>query len=294
MNMPATAIRDLVVKDNDLVVGTHGRSFWILDDISPLRQIRADMVDHPAELFAPGDAWRIRWNRWTDTPLPQEEPAGENPPDGAILYYWLGSSPGAPVVLEILDPEGDVIRRFASDDPLRVPLEGQNVPDYWIRPEQRLSAEAGMHRFVWDMTYPPPAGASLRFPISAIYMNTPRVPTGPWVLPGRYTVRMTVDGRTYTQPLTVKMDPRVTTPAAALQEQFDLSMGLYHGMTELVEAAEEDPARGAAFMGLHRRLSSIYNVLQGSDGVPTTQAVAAVREALQELETMLGGTIPSP
>lgn len=287
LNMPATAIRDLVIKDNDLVVGTHGRSFWILDDISPLRQISAAMVDSPAELFAPGDAWRVRWNRWTDTPLPQEEPAGENPPDGAILYYWLGSTPSAPVVLEILDADGGVIQRFASDDPPRPPLEGQNVPEYWIRPEQRLSAEPGMHRFVWDMTYPPPAGVGPRYPISAIYMNTRRMPTGPWVLPGHYSVRLTVDGHSYTRALTVNMDPRVKTPAAALRQQFDLSMGLYHGMGRLVEAAEGDSSRRTAYMGLHRRLSSLYNVLQGSDGTPTTQVVSAVREALAELERVL-------
>jgi hypothetical protein len=221
--------------------------------------------------------------------LPQEEPAGENPPDGAILYYWLGSTPGTPVVLEVLDPGGEVIRRFASDDPHSPPLEGQNVPEYWIRPEQRVSAEPGMHRFAWDLTYPPPAGARSSYPISAIYMNTPRVPTGPWVMPGQFTVRMTVDGHTYTQPLTVKMDPRVSTPAAALQQQFELSMGLYLGMAGLVSAAEDDPSGRAAFMGLHGRLSSLYNVLQGSDGVPTTQAVSAVREALAELEALLGG-----
>jgi hypothetical protein len=182
-----------------------------------------------------------------------------------------------------------VIRRFASDDPPAPPLEGQNVPEYWIRPEPRLSAEPGMLRFAWDMTYPPPAGVSFRYPISAIYMNTPRVPTGPWVLPGRYLVRWTVGGRSYTQALTVKMDPRVTTSIDALQQQFDLSMGLYEGMARLVAAAEEDSSRRAAYMGLHGRLSSLYNVLQGSDGIPTTQAVSAVREALAELETMLGG-----
>ena len=289
LNMPATAIRDLVIKDNDLVVGTHGRSFWILDDISPLRQISGDMADSPVHLFAPGDAWRIRWNRWTDTPLPQEEPAGENPPDGAILYYWLGSDPGSPVVLEILDAGGNPIRRFSSDDPPRPVLEGQNVPVYWIRSEQRLSAEPGMHRFAWDLTYPPPAGARFSYPISAIYKNTPQVPTGPWVLPGQYTVRMTVDGRSHTQTVTVKMDPRVTTPSDALQLQFELSMGLYLGMARLVQADESDAAGRTGYMGLHGRLLSLYNVLQGSDGIPTTQAESVIREALAELEAMLGG-----
>lgn len=290
LNMPATAIRDLMIKDNDLVVGTHGRSFWILDDMSPLREIDPELTGSPAHLFAPGDAWRVRWNRWTDTPLPQEEPAGENPPDGAILYYWLGGTPGSPVVLEVLDAEGDLIRRWASDDPPEAPLEGQNVPEYWIRPPQRLSPEPGMHRFIWDMTYPPPAGVSSRYPISAIYENTPKVPTGPWVLPGRYSVRLTVDGVVHTRSLTVKMDPRVTTPPEALRQQFDLSMRLYRGMASLMEAAEVDPSGRGPMMALHRRLSSLYGILQGSDGIPTTQVVEAVDQALEELGRVPGGS----
>ncbi|MFH1764051.1 MAG: hypothetical protein ABIF09_07665 [Gemmatimonadota bacterium] len=115
------------------------------------------------------------------------------------------------------------------------------------------------------------------------------MPTGPWVLPGRYTVRMTVEGRSHSQTLTVRMDPRVTTPAADLQQQFELSLGLYEGMARLMAAAEDDPSGGTAYMGLHGRLSSLYNVLQGSDGIPTSQAVSAVREVLAELGAMLGG-----
>jgi hypothetical protein len=287
--MPATSIRDLVVKDNDLVVGTHGRSFWILDDVSPLRELDAGTASEAAVLFDPGQAWRVRWNRWTDTPLPQEEPAGENPPDGAILYYWLGTAPQAPVVLEIRDENGGVVRRYASDDPPEEPLEGQNVPPYWIRPFQPLSAEPGMHRFIWDLHYPPPEGVRFSYPISAIYGNTAPVPTGPWVLPGQYTVRLTVDGRELTQPLIVRMDPRVDTPAEALREQFRLSMDLYDGMAWLTEAAAQDEARSREILALHRDLSSLYNLLQGSDGIPTTQALEAVRGRLDELERMREG-----
>jgi photosystem II stability/assembly factor-like uncharacterized protein len=288
-NMPATSIRDLVVKDNDLVVGTHGRSFWILDDVSPLRELGAGTAPEAAVLFEPGEAWRVRWNRWTDTPLPQEEPAGENPPDGAILYYWLGTAPRAPVVLEIRDENGGVVRRYASDHPPEEPLEGQNVPPYWIRPFQPLSAEVGMHRFIWDLHYPPPEGVRFSYPISAIHGNTAPVPTGPWVLPGQYTVRLTVDGRELTQPLTVRMDPRVDTPAAALREQFRLSMELYDGMAWLTEAAAQDEDRSREMLALHRDLSSLYNLLQGSDGIPTTQALEAVGGKLDELERMREG-----
>ena len=294
LNMPATSIRDLVVKDNDLAVGTHGRSFWILDDVSPLRQLSAQMASAPAALFEPGGAWRVRWNRWTDTPLPQEEPAGENPPDGAILYYWLGSTPETPVVLEILNEDGRLVRRYASDDPPEAPLEGQNVPPYWIRPFQPLPAEAGMHRFIWDLHYPPPAGARFSYPISAIPWNTAPVPTGPWVMPGRYTVRLTVDGVRYTQSLEVKMDPRVDTPAVALRQQYDLSMALYEGMAWLTDAAAMSPGSSQVMMGLHRDLSSLYGLLQGSDGVPTSQVVEGARGKLAALEVMKRGPGEAP
>jgi len=277
------------VKDNDLVVGTHGRSFWILDDVSPLRQLDSSTASQPAVLFEPGQAWRVRWNRWTDTPLPQEEPAGDNPPDGAVLYYWLGSAPRGPVVLEILDETGAVVRRFASNDPPEEALEGQNVPPYWIRPFQPLSAEPGLHRFIWDLHYPPPAGARFSYPISAIYQDTAPVPTGPWVLPGQYLVRLTVDGRAMTRSLTVRMDPRIDTPEAALEEQFRMSKAIYDAMAWLTEAAAGEGSRSGEMLALHRDLSFLYNLLQGSEGVPTTQAVDAVREKLGEWERMREG-----
>jgi hypothetical protein len=139
------------------------------------------------------------------------------------------------------------------------------------------------------MTYPPPAGVGLRYPISAIYQNTPKVPKGPWVLPGEFSVRLTVDGEVFTQPLTIKMDPRIETPPEALRQQFDLSILLYQGLAALVQAAEQDPSGRDSFLSLHRRLSSLYNILQGSDGVPTSQAVEAVEEALAETRRVLGG-----
>jgi hypothetical protein len=146
-----------------------------------------------------------------------------------------------------------------------------------------------MHRFIWDLHYPPPEGVRFSYPISAIYGYTAPVPTGPWVLPGQYTVRLTVDGRELTQPLIVRMDPRVDTPAEALREQFRLSMDLYDGMAWLTEAAAQDEARSREILALHRDLSSLYNLLQGSDGIPTTQALEAVRGRLDELERMREG-----
>jgi photosystem II stability/assembly factor-like uncharacterized protein len=242
LNMPATSIRDLVVKDNDLVVGTHGRSFWILDDITPLRQIDAKTAEADAYLFRPAATYRVRWNTYTDTPYPPDEPAGQNPPDGAVIHYALKSAARGPVVLEILDAAGRRVRRFSSDDVPEPPIEGRNIPDYWIRPPQVLSTAPGMHRFVWDLRYPRPAVAEFSYPISAVYMNTPAEPRGPWAPPGQYTIRLTVNGHDYTQPLTVRMDPRVKTLPAGLAQQFALSMGVADSLRRTRDAPAQ--ARG--------------------------------------------------
>ena len=279
LNLPATSIRDLVVKDNDLVIGTHGRGFGILDDISPLRQIDDGSATANTTLFTPGDAWRFRWNRWTDTPLPPDEPAGQNPPEGAILYYWLRSAPRGPVTLEVLDGSGELVRRFTSEDVPEPMLEGQQVPPLWVRPPQVLSAEPGMHRFVWDLHYDRPAGVRQRYPISAIAGYTPAEPRGPMALPGEYTVRLTVDGTSYSERLRVKMDPRVLTPEAGLRQQFELSMRIKRALDG---QSEGDSAERRRLMG---ELESLYRILQASDATPTPTTVALVNERL----AMLGG-----
>ncbi len=254
-NMPATSIRDLVIKDDDLVVGTHGRSFWILDDITPLRQIDAKIFEKDAHLFRPQDAWRVRWNNNTDTPLPQEEPAGQNPPDGAIIHYWLKSAASGPVMMDILDQAGKLLRRYASDAKSEPPVEGRNIPDYWIRPAQILSGEPGLHRFVWDLHYAPPAVLQFTYPIAAIYRNTPRVPHGPWAHPGQYTVKLTVNGKSYTQQITVKMDPRVKAGPVGLLEQFTLSMSLYDALTQDNDALQQVRRLRAQLRELRERAS---------------------------------------
>ena len=178
LNMPATSIRDLVIHGDDLVVGTHGRGFWILDDISPLRQLNAEMAAKP-HLFQPQLAYRVRRSVATDTPMPPEEPAGQNPPDGAIFYFNLPAKANA-VTLDILDDKNEVVRRYASTDKPAVVNERElNVPTYWIRPPQILSADAGSHRFIWDMHFPPLGGEGRTYPISAIFMDTPSMPMGP-------------------------------------------------------------------------------------------------------------------
>jgi photosystem II stability/assembly factor-like uncharacterized protein len=234
LNLPATSMRDLVVHGDDIVVGTHGRSFWILDDITPLRQVTEQTAAAPAFLFRPGIAYRVRRNVNTDTPLPPEEPAGKNPPNGAILDYNLQSAASAPVKLQILDANGKIVRSFSSSDKPEATMEqlGRelNVPLYWIRPPQILSDAAGAHRFVWDLRAAPPASLRHEYPISAIVHDTPRLPVGPAVMPGMYTVKLDVAGQTYNQPLEIKMDPRITAPVDQLDQQFRLASRICEAM----------------------------------------------------------------
>lgn len=234
LNMPATSIRDLVFKDADVVVATHGRSFWILDDIAPLRQITPATAAADAVLYKPESAIRVRWDMNTDTPLPQEEPAGENPPDGAIIDYYLKADATGPVTLDILDGAGKVVRHYSNADTLYT-VPDVNIPTYWIRPQQLLSAKAGPHRFSWDLHYQP-LNVPASYPIAAVYANTAPEPTSPWALPGTYTVRLSAGGKTSTQPLVIRMDPRVKTSTAALQQQFTLSLEAYEGRKRALAA----------------------------------------------------------
>jgi photosystem II stability/assembly factor-like uncharacterized protein len=242
LNLPHTSMRDLTIHGDDLIVGTHGRSFWILDDITPLRQLTDKVAQQPVVLFAPEEALRWRWNRNTDTPLPPDVPAGKNPPDGAILDYYLASNAQGPVMLEILDSSGAVLRRYSSTDkplPMEKLAAEHPIPMYWVRPAQILSAEAGMHRFVWDMHYPAPDALEREFPIAAILHDTPLLPLGAWALPGSYTVKLTVNGQSYAQPLTVKMDPRIHTAPEDLRKQHEMEIGAVEGMNDSYESLEQ-------------------------------------------------------
>jgi photosystem II stability/assembly factor-like uncharacterized protein len=277
LNLPATSIRDLVIHQDDIVVGTHGRSFWILDDITPLRQIGSFNSD--AYLFAPQLTYRVRRSNNTDTPLPPEEPAGQNPPDGAVIDYALKSASSGEVTMEIADESGKLIRRFSSTDKPEPLNENElNIPTYWIRPPRTLSSAAGMHRFVWDLHYPPPESVEHEYPISAIYHDTPRYPLGPAVLPGEYTVRLTVGGKSYSQPLTVKTDPRVKTSSDGLRQQFELESNIVQSMNVDYQALQQV-----------RSLRAQLRTMKGHTG-KSAEAMAALAQELAELEGKTEGS----
>ena len=286
LNMPATSIRDLIVKDDDLIVATHGRGFWILDDITPLRQLNAQAAAADAVLFKPAVAYRVRWNTNTDTPLPPDEATTPNPPEGAIIDYLLGPSVTGSATLTILDATNKVVRQYSSGDRGEIPDPATApVPLYWYRPPQTLSAAPGMHRFIWDLHYQPiagaPAGGRGGLPIAAVPHNTVPAPATPWVQPGTYTLKLAVGGKSYTQPLTVKMDPRVKTPPLGLQQQFTLSKALYDATGEIAGALRE---LRSARQQIRERQGS-----QGSQG-SIAEALASFDKKAETLE----GRPPAP
>jgi photosystem II stability/assembly factor-like uncharacterized protein len=261
LDMPAISVRDIAVKDDafclcsDLVAGTHGRGFWILDDVTPLRQAAEAAAASDAYLFKPATAIRIRFGTNDPTPWPPELPAGENPPPGALIDYYLPAPADGPVTLEVLSGQGKVIRSYSSTDAVRSPDPATdpvayekicqqtpaapdcNLPLYWPAPPQVMKTTAGMHRFSWDLHYDPIAGAAGGGRGGggggAVPHRTYPAVNSPWVAPGAYTVRLTVNGKSMTQPITVHMDPRVKiTPE--VQQIFTLTTQM------------EDNARNAA------------------------------------------------
>ncbi|HEY1656662.1 MAG TPA: hypothetical protein VGF86_16275 [Candidatus Tumulicola sp.] len=301
LDLPHTSVRDLIVHNNDAIVATHGRGFWILDDVTPLRRLAhpgagpLDATSRGGYLFAPERAYRVRDNVNTDTPLPPEEPAGENPPDGAILDYALAGD-ATRVALTIYDEDGRVVRHYASDDSPPPPIPNLDKAAFWERPFLRPATGSGMHRFVWDLHEAPPRSVAYDLPISAVEEDTPRVPQGALVLPGRYAVELDVDGVKTRRPLTLSMDPRIAISGTALLRQYALARELTGLMDDSYRDAKLAQGRhrtGAAraFADLNHNAATLLDTIDGVDAAPTSQAAAAVatlEARLRETAHLLG------
>ncbi len=312
LNLPHTSMRDLWIHDNDLIVGTHGRGFWILDDISPLRQMSNQMASAGAYLFKPAAAYRVRRDTNTDTPIPPDEPTAENPPNGAIIDYFLTKPGSGPLTLEILDAQGKLVRKYASTDQPEMTQEQlakQLIPLYWVKPFHILSTAAGMHRWVWDLHYSAPISTRHEYPIAAIPRGTPRVPLGPTALPGQYTVRLTVNGQSLTAPLTIKMDPRVKTPAAGLQQQFQVETKLVSMLSASSQAVLEaksardqvkkvaGQASGSAaeaIKSLDKKLTSVLQKPESDSAAAVTPDLTTVNGNISTLYGAIGQADAAP
>lgn len=249
LNLPTSPIHDLVVKNDDLVVATHGRSFWILDDLSPLRQFSDEVAAQPVHLYAPATAYRI-YNPSREA-APKPVLAGLNPPAGAVIYYSLKEAPKGEASIEILDASGNVVRKYSSSrtEDLEEPLNPEDK-----KPEKQIKPEAGLNRFVWDLRY---QDASQ---VPDYYLFEYRTGAlGPRAVPGKYQVRLRVEGKSQTAPFELKLDPRVNVTQADLQKQFDLLLQLRDELSRVYDAVNQIHDVRAQVDGLKKRLPENAN-----------------------------------
>lgn len=327
LNMPTTSVRDIVVHGDDLVIATYGRAFWVLDDLTPLRQLDGKL--NTTFLFRPGKALRVRRDQNGDTPIPPELPAGTNPPDGALIDYYLKATPGSDIKMAIYDSAGKLVRELSSKPEPKSDEPPPNVPEYWLAHSEPLTLHAGLNRFVWDLRYASPPVVRHEYPISALYENTPAEPVGAIALPGKYEVRLMVDGKTYTQPLELTMDPRVDVTPVALAEEFSLEQTVqtlvtqsyegYHQaqlLHDAIAALKSDspalkdfdekvvklqgsqvsgpggPAAGRqkpTFVLLNRELGSLATAVDSADAAPTEGMTIAYQDYCKDLTTVAAG-----
>jgi hypothetical protein len=294
LNLPTATVNDLDVHDGDLVAATYGRSLWILDDITPLRQYDAKWPQSDAHLLSPRSVVRVRWDMSQDTPLPPETPAGNNPPDGAIIYYFLKSAPAGDIKLSIYDAQNHLVNEFTNVPPAfdKTPA---NVPEYWFAPPTALSKKAGLNRFTWDLRYP-----SMKTMRYSYYGNTldyieytladhaipdefPRdLQRGPFVVPGEYSLVLTANGKTYRQPLTVTLDPRVLASQADLVKQLDAETNISDQMAATYDGYDQ-------VQGLRTAIADRQKLL-GTDA--TKKEVADALKALDDQAADIGDGKP--
>jgi photosystem II stability/assembly factor-like uncharacterized protein len=297
LNLPATDMRDLAVHDDDLVVATYGRALWVLDDISPLREASEEIANSAAYLLRPATAVRVRWDNDQETPLPPEFPASQNPPDGAIFYYYLKSAPTTPLTLEIHDAHGKLVRRYTSAAPVPDNTP-KNVPDYWFGPLPALSKDPGSNRFVWDLRYDPPAALNysyygnlldyVEYTISghAIPGDTPREQTvGALATPGQYEVSLIGNGVLMKQLLTVTLDPRVHVSQAELDDQFNAAMRITAGLKATSDAYHAAAPLRAAIADREKSLG---------DSAQSKDALDALKDLDKKIAAVQEGTPRSP
>jgi photosystem II stability/assembly factor-like uncharacterized protein len=293
LNLPVTSVRDLQIHGDDLVIATHGRAFWIMDDIEPLREIGAGLACAGACFFRPASAVRVDNNSFAGTPLPPEEPAAKNPPDGAILDYFL-AGPTKQVTLTILDQNQQIVRRFSSTDVETGQRAPMAVAERWFPEPQRLENAPGMHRFVWDLRWRNSGNPVVDEDAESIV-----APSGPRVPPGIYRVQLTVDGKSFVRSLTVAMDPRSKASLAVLEEQFHLAKNIFRdtlnsrgSLAEInsvqsalaglkLEPMSEHPALSAQLAELEALMQSI---LDGSrEKAPEIDGLASANGALDSV-----------
>ncbi len=230
LNLPNSSYRDITMHGSDLVVGTYGRGIWILDDYSVLRQLTPTVASEPAHLFEPAEAVRVRRNVNYDTPFPPEVPYALNPPDGVIIYYSLASRPSSPISLDVIDASAAIVRHMSSTPSAPVAEAGQPPePNFWLALPLAMPTNLGTNRVNWDLRYDPPPAFTHSFEINANPGLTPPSPEGSLAVPGVYTLKLTVDGKSYTQRVTVKNDPRSPAKMADLRAQLALQLKYYDG-----------------------------------------------------------------
>jgi len=290
LNLPTTGVNDLLVHEDDLVIATQGRALWILDAVAPLRHLAHTPPGDQPELIAPEPAIRLRFNQNKDTPLPPEEPTGENPPAGAVLDYILPADFSGPVRLEILAADGSVVSSFDSET---IPAQAKArvyFAETWLGKREALPASAGHHRFVWNLRYAPPATLESMYSIAAVPGKpTPVLPEGAFVLPGSYTVKLTAGGRTITKTLDITLDPRVDVGGEELASLLDFQQQVAGVLGRAVALHEEisetnEEARATPVAGIPRKvaqtLTSLAIDLEHTDSPPTSS-----QRALLDYET---------
>ena len=294
LNLPATPVTDLDVHGNDLVISTFGRGLWILDDISPLRDMTA-ASSADFHLFPPATGMLVRWDNYQDTPYPIETPAGQNPPDGAMIDYFLKAPTSEELTLTIYDEKGTKIAAFTSKASADN-FSPANVPDYWFAPPTKVSKLPGMNRFVWEIRYPPPASLPYSYygdlleyteytlADHAVPGLTPRqMLRGPRIVPGKYSVELRYAGQTLRQSLTVELDPRVHASSQDLIQQRDLGLKIARGM----QSSYDSDGQVAA---LQKALTEHKDALQSGDaGIKD-----AVNQINKKIEALEKGTKSAP